>query len=70
MGALTIIAAFATVLGGSTPSLAQSNVQGAVELSNGTRLPQNPSLAKLNLTNMQREQICKAVFTEQRSNSG
>ena len=64
MKALTVIAAFATVLGGSASSLAQSNAQGAVELSNGTRVTQNPSLPKLNLTNMQREQIRKAVFTQ------
>jgi hypothetical protein len=38
-------------------------VQGAVELSNGTKVPQNPSLPKLSLTNMQREQIRKAVLT-------
>jgi hypothetical protein len=37
---------------------------GAVELSNGTKVPQNPSLPKLNLTNMQREQIREAVLTE------
>lgn len=40
------------------------NAQGAVELSNGTTVPQNPSLPKPNLTNMQREQIRKAVLTE------
>jgi len=40
-------------------------VPGAVELSNGTKVAQNPSLPKLNLTNMQREQIRKAVLTEQ-----
>lgn len=63
MRAPTIIAALA-ILGSSTFSLAQSNVQGAVELSNGTKVPQNPSLPKLNLTRMQREQIRKAVLTE------
>src|ERR1700737_2306430 len=40
-------------------SAAQSNGQGAVELSGGTKVPQNPSLPKLNLTNMQREQTRK-----------
>lgn len=60
----TIITALAIILGGSALSLAQANVQGAVELSNGTTVPQNPSLPKLNLTNSQREQIRKAVLTE------
>ena len=52
------------ILGGSALSLAQPNVQGAVELSGGTTVPQNPSLPKLNLTDVQREQIRKAVLTE------
>lgn len=64
MRATAIIAALAMILGGSALSLAQPNVQGAVELSNGTKVPQNPSLPKLNLTNVQREQIRKAVLTE------
>jgi hypothetical protein len=64
MRAPTIIAALAIMLGGSAFSLAQPNVQGAVELRGGTKVPQNPSLPKLNLTNMQREQIRKAVLTE------
>jgi hypothetical protein len=59
----TTIVALAIILGGSAVSLA-ANVQGAVELSNGTEVPQNPSLRKLNLTNMQREQIRKIVLTE------
>ena len=57
MRAPNIIAVLAIIIGGTAPSLAQSNSQGAVELSNGTKVPQNPSLPKLNLTNMQREQI-------------
>lgn len=60
----SIFAALAIALGGSALSLAQPNVRGAVELSNGTNVAQNPSLPKLNLTNMQREQIRKAVLTE------
>ncbi|CCE10624.1 exported hypothetical protein [Bradyrhizobium sp. STM 3843] len=64
MRASAIIAALAIMLGGTALSLAQQNAQGAVELSNGTKVPQNPSLSKLNLTNMQREQIRKAVLTE------
>jgi len=37
--------------------------QGAVELSNGTKVQQNPKLPKLNLTNAQREEIRKGVMT-------
>jgi hypothetical protein len=36
--------------------------QGAVELSDGTKVPQNPTLPKLNLTSEQREQIRKSVL--------
>jgi hypothetical protein len=64
MRSSTIVAALAIILGGTAVSLAQQNVQGSVELSNGTKVSQNPSLPKLNLTNMQREQIRKAVLTE------
>ena len=60
----TTIAALAVILGGSAVSLGQSSIQGAVELSNGTKVAQNPSLPKLNLTNMQREQIRETVLTE------
>jgi len=38
------------------------NMQGAVELSTGTKVSQNPSLPKLSLTNAQREQIRKGVL--------
>ncbi|OAF12095.1 hypothetical protein [Bradyrhizobium neotropicale] len=58
------IAALAILLGTPAPSLAQPHAQGAVELSDGTTLSQNPSLPKLNLTNAQREQIRKTVLTE------
>jgi hypothetical protein len=64
MRAPTTIAVLAVMLGGTALSPAQPNLQGAVELSNGTKVPQNPSLPKLNLTNMQREQIRKNVLTE------
>jgi hypothetical protein len=64
MRSSTIIAALVLVLGGTAVSTAPSNAQGEVELSNGIKVPQNPSLPKLNLTNMQREQIRKAVLTE------
>jgi hypothetical protein len=52
------------MLGGTALAPAQQNAQGAVELSNGIKVPQTSSLPKLNLTNMQREQIRRAVLTE------
>jgi len=64
MQAPTIIVALAMILGVTTPSAAQPDLRGAVALSNGTKVPQNPSLSKLNLTNAQREQIRKAVLAE------
>ena len=64
MRASTIIAVVAIILASSATSPAQSNAQGAVELSNGIKVPQNQSLPKLNLTNVQRESIRKAVLTE------
>jgi len=61
----TTVAVFAIILGGTTISLAQQpSNQGAVELSTGTKLPQRPSLPKLDLTNQQREQIRKGVLSE------
>src|ERR1700743_2816586 len=60
----TVIAALVITFGGTAFSMAQSNVQGAVELSKGTNVQQNPALPNLHLTNMQREQIRKAVLTE------
>ncbi|TWB87119.1 hypothetical protein FBZ93_12350 [Bradyrhizobium macuxiense] len=59
-----IVTALAIMLGGTALSSAQQNAQGAVELSDGTKVPQTPSLPKLNLSNSQREQIRKAVLTE------
>src|SRR5215831_20418097 len=64
MKSFTTIAVLAIMLGSTAISLAQPNEQGSVELSDGTKVPQNPSLPKLNLTNMQREQIRKTVLTE------
>ena len=61
----TTLAALAIVLGvAAVSAAAQPNTQGAVDLSNGTKVPQNPSLPKLDLTNTQREQIRKAVLIE------
>ena len=61
-GAVLLIATAVPVLGAD--DRARLNTQGAVELSNGTKVPQNPALPKLNLTNNQREQIRKGVVTE------
>jgi len=60
----TGIATLAIVLGGFAIASAQSNTASVVELSGGTKVPANPSLPGLNLTNMQREQVRKAVLTE------
>lgn len=58
------IVALAIIFGGAAISLAQPNTRGAVELSDGTKVRQSRSLPNLNLTNMQREQIRRAVLTE------
>jgi hypothetical protein len=50
MRAPTTLAVFAIILGATAISQAQPNAQDAVELSNGARVPQNPSPPKLNLT--------------------
>ena len=53
------------LMAATVPALAQDNTrktQGAVELSNGTKVPQAENLPKLNLTNEQREQIRKGVL--------
>src|SRR5262249_9349164 len=64
-GRACILGAALALLGGATVLAAENgskNVQGAVELSTGDKVPQNPSLAKLNLTSEQREQIRKGVL--------
>ena len=53
------------LMAATTPVLAQDNTrktQGAIEQSNGTKVPQAANLPKLNLTNEQREQIRKGVL--------
>ena len=58
MSAVLLIAA-------TTPALAQDSTrktQGAIEQSNGTKVPQAANLPKLNLTNEQREQIRTGVL--------
>jgi len=61
-GAILLITATTPALAGDDVS--KSHLRGAVELSNGTKVPQSPTLPKLNLTNDQREQIRKGVLTE------
>ena len=61
----TIIAVFAIVLGGPVTAQAQPGTNTPIELSDGTKLTANPVLPKLELTNPQREQVRKAVLTEQ-----
>lgn len=56
-----MFAGTALLIAASAPALAQ---QGAVELSNGTAVAQNPKLPNLNLTDAEREQIRKGVATE------
>jgi hypothetical protein len=60
-GASLMIAASVPALG--TDEGAQK-AQGAVELSNGTKVLQNSKLPKLDLTNQQREQIRKSVLSQ------
>jgi glycogen debranching enzyme len=55
--AALLIATTAPVFAGDA-----QNAQGAVELSDGTKVPQTANLPKLNLTNEQREQIRKGVL--------
>jgi hypothetical protein len=57
-------AALVIALGGVAMSQAQTDPRSAVELSNGTHVPDKVSLPKLDVTNTQREQIRKAVLTE------
>lgn len=59
--AALMIAASAPALGADD---AGQKAQGAVELSNGTTVPQNSKLLKLNLTDQQREQIRKSVLSQ------
>lgn len=60
-GAVLLMVATGAALATSSSS---RTAQGAVELSNGTKVPQNSALPKLNLTNSQREQIRKSVVTQ------
>ena len=62
MSAVLLIAATAPGFGAGSQAQKAQKTQSAVELSNGTKVPQNPSLPNLNLTNEQREQIRKGVL--------
>ena len=62
MSAALLMAATAPGFGADNQAQKTQKTRGAVELSNGTKVPQNPSLPKLNLTNEQREQIRKGVL--------
>ena len=66
MSSRVLFTAAVLLMAATAPSFGADNhaqkTQGAVELINGTKVPQNPSLPKLNLTNKQREQIRKGVL--------
>ena len=60
-----MFAGAALLIAATAPALAKDNTQktqGAVELSEGTKVPQAVELPKLNLTNEQREQIRNGVL--------
>ena len=59
-----IAAAALLALVAAAPAAAQSNASGAVELSNGAKVAQKVTLPKLSLSNAQREQIRKAVASQ------
>ena len=46
------------------PAIAADKTSGAVEQTGGYKVPQNPSLPKLNLSGAQREQIRKTLLTK------
>ncbi len=60
-GAVLLVAATVPAVGADNSA---QKTQGAVELSKGTKVPQNPSLPKLDLTNQQREQIRESVLSQ------
>lgn len=60
-GAVLLVAATVPAVGADNSA---QKTPGAVELSNGSKVPQNPSLPKLDLTNEQREQIRKSVLSQ------
>jgi hypothetical protein len=62
IGAALLIAAAGPA--STADSAGKQSMKGAVELNDGTKIPQNPSLPNLNLTNGQREQIRRAVLTK------
>jgi hypothetical protein len=59
---ISLICAAAALLA-MTVAAPAADTRGAVELSGGSNVPQNPSPPKLNLTDVQRDTIRKAVLT-------
>jgi hypothetical protein len=57
----TAMLGMALMLAVVTAAIGADN-SGAVEQSNGNKVPQNPTLPKLNLTDAQREQIRKTLL--------
>jgi hypothetical protein len=51
----------AALLFAAGPAIAADNSRGAVEQTGGYKVPQNPALPKLNLSDAQREQIRKTL---------
>jgi hypothetical protein len=58
-----IICVGLALLATSVAAPAADNARGAVELSTGGKVPQNPALPQLQLNNAQREKIREAVLT-------
>jgi hypothetical protein len=52
----------ALMLAAPSPTVAADNASGAVEQTGGNKVPQNPSLPKLNLNDAQREQIRQTLL--------
>lgn len=66
MRAYILCCAALALLAAPAASPAADNTRGAVEQSGGTKVPQNPKLPKLNLTDAQRAQI-RQVLTAKNS---
>src|SRR4051812_30032831 len=54
----------ALLLAAVAAAVAADNNNGAVEQSGGNKVPQNPALPKLNLSDAQREQIRKTLLVQ------
>jgi membrane-associated HD superfamily phosphohydrolase len=60
----TLLLCAAVLLATTVLGPAADDTRGAVELSDGTVVPQNPSLPTLHLNDEQREQIRQALLTK------